>query len=536
MEKILVIDDEISILQLCKRVLNCNELKVFIASDERRALEILARETIDLVLTDLKLGDTDGIELLKKIKKAYPQTAVIIVTAHASIESAIEALKNGAYDYLLKPFNLDELSSQVQKCLEHTRLLRRENILTETVYLYRFAQEMEQTHSEMKLLEFVLERAGKILAADAGCIFMMSSANDELKQVASLQGEFCPGWDQRLCERIAMWVSQKNEPFMLPGGADTIKELQENISTEKSPFLVIVPITHQKNVLGVLCLARLPEKASYPFTVRDLESLQMFALHAGLVLASLRHQKAMEELDTLKSEFLSNVSHEVRTPLMAISGAIELLNSHFASRAPDEKVGMLLGLIGRNTERMRGLVSDLLDFSRLESGQLKVHPAVFDLKTLVQETLGDLHMKAQGKRIALRCELSDGMKEVLADRERIKQVLVNLIDNAVKYTPEGGWVNVGCRDEGDGKVRISVSDCGIGIPPELQGRIFDKFYQVDGSMTREKEGFGLGLAIVQTIVQKHGGEICVSSEPGKGATFEVVLPRRGIPAQTKEEE
>jgi signal transduction histidine kinase len=258
--------------------------------------------------------------------------------------------------------------------------------------------------------------------------------------------------------------------------------------------------------------------------MHDLEGVQLFGVHAGLILASLRHQRALLELDELKSEFVSNVSHEIRTPITAIGGAIELLEGHLGALKDSEKVKMLLGLINRNMVRMHTLVNDLLDFSRLETGRMKLNLSCFSLKKMIEETVQDLELRARKKNISLTADCPPEDISVTADAERVKQVLVNLLGNAVKFTPEGGNVQISFQAEDSKWLVIRVTDTGIGIPKDKQERIFDKFYQVDGSATREHQGFGLGLAIVKSILDHHGAAIRVESVPGKGAAFIIHMP------------
>jgi signal transduction histidine kinase/DNA-binding response OmpR family regulator len=524
MEKILVVDDEAGILQLCKRVLENSERQVTVMFNGEQAADIIAREVFDLVITDLKMTDMDGVQLLRYTKKMNPATEVIVITGQATIESAVEALKNGAYDYLLKPFAVGELRAIVTKCLEHARLQRRENVITETLYLYQLSQEIASAHSEKKLLDFILERAVRAVGADNGSILLFSAQDEMLRLIASsAKGEHLNS-SLKLGEKVAGWVAERREPLLIQDGINQLPQFKELSVRADIASSLVLPLMHDTLLLGVLCLNRLVEKTNQKFTPNDLESLKLFALHAGLLLVSLQHQRALEELNQLKSEFVSNVSHEVRTPLMAISGAIEILLARDNTYLKDEKVKLLLDLIGRNSRRMQLLVNDLLDFSRIETGRFKMQCAAFNLKEVVQETVQDLGLKAKEKNITLVVELPPNDREVFGDREKIKQVVTNLLGNAVKFTPEGGEIRAGYRHEADGSVVLSVADTGIGIPGEQQERIFDKFYQLDGSSVREKTGFGLGLAISKSIVEHHKGRIWVESEPGKGACFFVRLP------------
>lgn len=525
MYKVIVIDDEIGIQELCQRVLAQDGYAAVTASSGEEGLEALSKEGFDLVLSDLRMPGIDGIKLLKKIKETSPETEVIIMTGQATVETAIEALKGGAYDYILKPFNVSELSSSARKCLEYAKLKREESVFRETTYLYQFTQEASKTNSEKALLEFILERMSKALNADAGSVYIIKPGQDTLAPMA-VYGDFesDKGTELKLGESIAGWVAGQRKPLIIH---DNLKQLEQFKTLTSRPEIVsslISPLMNGDMLLGVICLNRFKYQTNYVFTEHDLESMQIFVLHAALIITALRHRQAMEELSNLKSEFLANVSHELRTPLMAISGAMELLMSLAKSLVENEKGRMFLDLIVRNIDRMKYLVNDLLDFSRMETGRLKLAVSPFDICQILRDAVFDLAGKAAEKNISLIVEQAqDARIELLADKERIKQVLLNLITNAIKFTPEGGSVKAGCSVKNEKDIEFYVQDTGIGIPADKFDKVFEKFYQVDGSATRSAPGFGLGLAIVKAIVEAHGGVIAIESEMEKGTRFTVSI-------------
>ncbi len=329
----------------------------------------------------------------------------------------------------------------------------------------------------------------------------------------------------KLGEKIAGWAAGERKTLILHDGLKNTEQFKELSPRPEIISALVSPLLNQEMLLGVVCLNRFKYQTNYQFTEHDLESLEIFMLHSALIIVALRHQQALIELDNLKSEFLANVSHELRTPLMAISGALELLMGYSEKLVEDEKSKMFLDLMVRNSDRMRYLVNDLLDFSRMETGRIKLVKMPFDLCEVLKEMTNDLAMKAQEKNISLTADIEPGSKiEVLADRERIKQVIANLVTNAIKFTPEGGSVTTGCVLKDPKKVEFYVKDTGKGIPENLFKKIFEKFYQIDGSVSRVQQGFGLGLAIVKSIVESHDGKITVESKLGIGSTFTVSLP------------
>ena len=190
----------------------------------------------------------------------------------------------------------------------------------------------------------------------------------------------------------------------------------------------------------------------------------------------------------------------------------------------DQDVLEGLEAIDQGTGRLQALVNDLLDFSRMESGRLKMTFGPVYLGSVIDQAEQEMRSAIEEKGIQFVREGTSEALSVRGDYDRLVQVFVNLLDNAAKFTPSGGTITVGVDLEEDGHVRAAVADTGIGIPPDHQEKVFDRFYQVDGSSTREYGGAGLGLSIVKTIMDGHGGRIWVESPPGKGATFVLTLP------------
>ncbi len=229
------------------------------------------------------------------------------------------------------------------------------------------------------------------------------------------------------------------------------------------------------------------------------------------------------ELDRMKSEFVSMVSHELKTPVTSIKISTDVLKSLSDSEEDARTKEEMLQIIDRNTKRQERLVSDLLDISRIETGNLKLTLEPVDLYDVIRESAGSMRKIADKKGISIIMDLQGTSPQIAGDRDRLVQVFVNLIGNALKFTKEGD-IRIRARVV-DRHPEIRVSDTGIGIPPDELDRIFDKFHQVDSGLTREVGGSGLGLAICKGIIEGHGGSIRAESEVGKGSTFVVVLAR-----------
>jgi PAS domain S-box-containing protein len=287
-------------------------------------------------------------------------------------------------------------------------------------------------------------------------------------------------------------------------------------------------------------LAPQHEAARMEFTLTEPATrtvqVQSFSIHdagggqlgLGLLLRDITRER---ELDEMKSQLLSTVSHELRTPLASIKGFATTLLRQDVQWDEDSR-REFLSIIDAESDRLSELIGNLLDMSRIEAGTLRIEAEPIDLGALLDETSEAFQRMASSHRF--RVDQPPRLPQVLADPRRIRQVLRNLVENAVKYSPGGGEIVV-VAQAGPDQVEVSVSDQGIGIAAEDLERIFDRFYQVDSASTRKVGGSGLGLSICKAIVEAHGGRIWVESELGRGSTFYVSLPSISAPASTQEE-
>ncbi len=240
------------------------------------------------------------------------------------------------------------------------------------------------------------------------------------------------------------------------------------------------------------------------------------------------HQRA----DQARRDFVANVSHELRTPLTAILGAAETLLDGALDNP--EQARLFVEMIQRHSRRLEHLARDLLDLSRIESGRAPLQYQPVDARELAQAAAGTVRGLADERGVALSVDLPQGTCAFEADRRQIEQAILNLLDNALKYTGSGGRATLAIEPAGD-EVVIRVTDTGPGIAPEHQDRVFERFYRVDKNRSRDLGGTGLGLAIVKHIAGAHGGRVRVRSQLGRGSTFEIYLPARCLPAREADE-
>ena len=241
------------------------------------------------------------------------------------------------------------------------------------------------------------------------------------------------------------------------------------------------------------------------------------------VIAVFHDITRLKELEKIRRDFVANVSHELRTPLTTIKGYAETL---LEGALKEEVASQFVQVIKRHSDRLEKIVADLLVLSRIESKEFQLKREIISLSGFVDDVIDFVKEPAEKKRISISRDEIPSSLSVEADRNHLEQVLINLLDNAIKYTPEGGSIIISAIEKDQREIQFSINDNGIGIPKEDIPRIFERFYRVDKGRSQELGGTGLGLSIVKHLVQAHGGKVWVESQIGKGSTFYFTLPRR----------
>ena len=250
----------------------------------------------------------------------------------------------------------------------------------------------------------------------------------------------------------------------------------------------------------------------------------------GGVIAVIHDITEQRKLDEARREFVANVSHELRTPLTNIRSYTETLTDA-AGELPIETEKQFLGVISSETDRMTRIVTDLLTLSKLDYGRMDLRMTRFSLRDMLRGVSKAMRLNAEENGHTLIDELPDDLPRVVADRERIEQGVINILSNAVKYTPKGGHIHLSACTLSGNRVRITVEDDGIGIPKEDVPRLFERFYRVDKARSRAAGGTGLGLAIAKEIIEQHEGKIALASEYGKGTIVTITLPTNLKPTE-----
>ena len=418
--RVLIVDDEESVTVTMAAILEMDGYSVATALRADDALTQIEAEEFDLVLTDLRLDDFDGMDVLAAARRKSPETVGIVLTGYASLESAVKALREGAYDYMLKPADVEELRATVARGIERRKL-------------------GEQLRARVADLE---------------------AANRTINEL-----------NEGLQDRIAHATAELHA---------RVRDLDE---------------------------ARTELQTSY---------------------------EKLQELDKLKSQFLSIASHELKTPITAMSGFLQValrrvrrLGGGEAAAPVAEGLRTIteqLEVVYRQTGKLARLVDELLDVSRIQTGRIEFRYGEVDLSELANEVATRMQLTTAVHEISVR---RDSANVVTADRDHLEQVLNNLVANAIKYSPTGGSIAIDIRPD-DGGVRISVTDQGIGIPEKELDAIFGLFYRSPYRSASDAAGMGLGLYISKEIVVRHGGRIWAESGGVKGSTLNVVIPRMPI--------
>jgi signal transduction histidine kinase len=268
-------------------------------------------------------------------------------------------------------------------------------------------------------------------------------------------------------------------------------------------------------------------RASEATTRRYMKSLQkaMEQLKESQRMIE-RKNVELRKLDRLKTSFINIISHELRTPLSVIKGYTQTIHNQTLGSITEEQE-KALSVVLRNTDRLNNLIQDLLDTSQLQSGYMEFSPQRSDVKKLVDEAVETIRPSADLKDIKINLAVEEGLPELIIDGEQIKKVIMHLVNNSIKFSPDGSVINVRAKKQADG-VLFEVQDFGRGIPKTEQKKVFETFYQVDSGMDRKFGGAGLGLAISRFLVNVHGGDIWVESDSGKGSTFRFTLPIKPV--------
>jgi two-component system, OmpR family, phosphate regulon sensor histidine kinase PhoR len=634
-ERVLVIDDGKDIRDfLVESILLPNGFQVLLARDGADGLQKALNENPDFIIVDMQMPRLSGLELIRGLTERGKEIPSILITAHGSEQLAVDAFRAGACDYVIKPFETEEILAAIERTIRTAHARREKQNLVERLQevTHQLGARLREFNTVIGIgksvtslldLELLLNRvveAGVYLTnAEEGILLLLDKESRELyvRAAKNLDSELAKTMRLRVHDSLAGRVIHTGEPLLVGE-----KGWQKIKTAYLVQSLLYVPLRVKDRTFGVLGVDN--RQKSTPFTIRDQELLAALADYAAIAIenaqlftrtkversqleailrqtedlvivvdpngeillvnqaaqaafqihheatgaslaSAIEHPDLLElfeesnerdptrraeipladgrvfnahvttipgvgraavmqdithlkELDRIKSEFVSVVSHDLRSPLTAILGYVELLPR---AGPVNEMQAQFIQRVQRSVQNITLLIEDLLDLGRIEAGfDQSMQP--YHLSTLIRDVVEGLRPAAEAKDQTIKLNLVPHLAPNRGNPLRLRQVVHNLIDNAIKYTPTGGEVLVEASWEHE-QIVLRVKDTGVGIAPADQPYIFDKFYRSE-AVIDSHAGTGLGLSIVKSVVERHQGRIWVESQTGNGATFTVVLP------------
>ena len=468
--RILVIDDEKRIRDITNKMLTNEGFEVALAETGDIGMKMIEEKHYDIILLDLMMPGISGLDLLPHLRSHHPYSVVIVITGYATLEHSIEAMKKGAFDFISKPFSPQDLRLVISKAIKFIRTL----------------QDIADEKSRMKVL--INQLSDGVMATDIQKNIAL--ANPAFLKMMDFFEENVTG--QPVSDIIQ---NEKIESM-----------IDQSISMPSEEFSILSEeIDLGENVLSVRCL---------PFRDRLNRNL-------GTITVT-RDITTLKKIDQLKSDFVSMVAHEIRSPLNSIGMQLKVVLDELAG-AVTVKQREILERASEKINMLSNLSTELLDLAKIESGLITQEKETFNVNKYLQEQVAFFQEAARAKNIRLELDKFPELPPLFANKSNMDEVFSNLISNAINYTQEGGKITIFAVVSVN-YLHIMVSDTGFGIPKKELERIFDRFYRVKNDKTRYITGTGLGLPIVKSIIEAHNGKIKVESEPDKGSTFHVYLP------------
>jgi two-component system phosphate regulon sensor histidine kinase PhoR len=487
--RVLIVDDEIGMREGVSRLLKNRGFETATAEDGASALTILRSREYPIVLVDLKMPGMDGFEFLERTRESDRKTICIIVSAFATIESAVQTTKMGAFDFVVKPFTPDDLMLVVNRAVEKWRLSREAEWLRaeRDAHLLQLATETSRMRTIMQSMadgllvinidrQIVLDNAAarRLLGrGDASCV---SVPVEELIRHQEILNEITRLLETRDDTRFFLeWEPENAEGSGIPMA---LRVKVASIRDESNRFLGLV-----------------------------------------VLLSDISEPK---EYERMKTRFISMVAHEIRSPLGAVEGYLNLFESGMYLDDPDRVRGIARRCLDR-TAALLALVEDLLEITRRDGPSKSKNIEKIDVAGLLEELVEFHRPSATERKISLETEVSGDRHTIDADPGDIERIIGNLLSNAIKYNIDSGRIFIRLENV-SGSIRLEVRDTGIGMTPEETRRLGEEFYRVKNSRTRTITGTGLGLSLVKKIVASYRGSLEIDSTPDKGSTFRISIP------------
>ena len=542
LKKILIVDDEEVVLTFLKEVLQEKGFQVLTALSAKKALELLHDDKeCRMVICDIKMPDMNGLELLARLKKERPQLVILMMTAYASWETVTESIQKGAYDYIRKPFSVEDILQSIESAWQRYQL-ESENTRLKTLFsLFKISRLIEgkiDMQATCRIIfNFLLEHVDAVSSA---VVFFDESGKN-------LENFYCGG-------KAFDWMNflsgkpKKNQPklFTSTAAGHHITQHAQEIEIVEDPAIMGMdlnifchPLEHNEVFLGYLLTAKNLQD-NLPFSGSDLEFLAIVSQQLAASLSNRRLylilekkiaelQAANEKLEETKlhliqaaklasaGEMAAGIAHEVGNPIFSIRGTSELMLSRKERYQFSAEVIDFLNIIRKQAARAQDVANSLMTFAQKKD----FHAQDLDINAIINNTLALMKVLFFKKNIEVRLDLMEDLSSVRGDKNQLSQVVFNILLNArdaLDY--QGGIVEIITR-EAEGHVLVEITDNGHGISPENIPKIFFPFFT-----TKDVDkGHGLGLSVSYGIMERHEGKITVKSEPGKRTVLTIIFPK-----------
>lgn len=556
MVKILFVSDREEKINEYNTFFNKNTYEFFVSVDETHILDLIEVDSPDIIILDTETKYINIKTLSKKIKSLSDNLIVILLSANGNIEKDLIKYANAIItDEMTQNLILSTISINLRMKSSLEMLSDTNKDLADSLYrlnaLYSTSSQFAGTLDKAKLLDFMVEGMDKALSFSLTCTLSFCTGEEPvliLNSLYEISEELLTAIKLRTLLNYQSIFDGKELPYEL--SVENLKVIK-NVKYPASRFTftlfqydnMFAPISLGENFFG--CIEIFKET---PFTSEDATCFQTIAQQVSLPLKSATLYQEIKEtnlklerLERLKSEFISIVSHELRTPLTSIKNSLDiLLSGRCGDITPSADKFLTMGR--KNVQRLSGIINDLLDLSKIEAGKMDFNFKEINIHSVIDYVKSTLSEVAKSKNLLLVTEETENLPLINADSQRLEQVLTNLVSNAIKFTPEGKTItiksklinskdisiNENFKDivkklEGD-YIMVSVIDEGIGMEEKDLLHAFDKFAQIENSLSRKAGGTGLGLPIAKQLLDAHQGAIWCDSEPEKGSQFYFVVP------------
>jgi signal transduction histidine kinase/DNA-binding NarL/FixJ family response regulator len=555
MGNILLITENQNIIDRIKTLAQSKKMRLSSCSNTTSILDLIETDAPDVIILDEKVESLNKSLILKKIKSKLETVQILIYSDSEKISEDIQKLANGfIYNSFTEEMITQILDSSIKTKENLNNLSSKNKELADSLYrlnvLYNTSSHFAGTLETKDLLNYMIEGLDKALSFDLTCTLSFGFSEPVLliNSLYDISEELLSAIKVRAILNYKSLFEKEDIPFELD---DINLKIIKNIKNPNQKFTFTIfqfdnmfaPIDLGEKFFG--CIEIFKEKA---FTTDDAAYFQTIVQQVSLPLKSaglykeiIKKNEELEKLERVKSEFISIVSHELRTPLTPIKNALSILSSGRCGLLGENAV-KFIDMAKRNVENLTSIINDILDINKIEAGKMDFNYKIMNVHSVIENVKSTFECVAKEHEITLHTNETENLPNVYADSQRLGQVLTNLVSNAIKFTPSGKTItisstlknsndiNTNIYFEDDIKtlngnyVIVSVKDEGIGIKEQDLLKAFDKFTQIENSLSRKVGGTGLGLPIAKQLIKAHKGTIWCESEENKGSSFSFALP------------